>query len=112
MQMIPFFGIHPCFLHLPIEENWLEVLKEYLNTNSYYGVGEIGLDFRKDVLQQNAKEKQMKYFLEQLELSFLLNRPVTIHNVRAHGEMLKIFKKYNKLFSTKQSSNASEALLL
>lgn len=27
-----------------------------------------------------------------------MNRSVTVHCVRAHGEMLKIFKKYNKLF--------------
>lgn len=38
----------------------------------------------------------MYYFKEQLDLAVRLQRPATIHCVRAYGEMLKIFKQLNK----------------
>ena len=38
----------------------------------------------------------MDYFITQLALALKLGRPATIHCVRAHGEMLKIFKDLNK----------------
>jgi len=31
-------------------------------------------------------------------MSFRMNRAVTVHCVRAHGEILKIFKRYSKIF--------------
>mgnify|MGYP002359423354 CR=1 FL=1 len=34
----------------------------------------------------------MHYFKAQLELAIRLDRPATIHCVRAHGEMLKMLK--------------------
>jgi Tat protein secretion system quality control protein TatD with DNase activity len=57
-----------------------------------FGIGEIGLDYRKPTLEKNTKEDQLSIFTEQLELSFLMNRSATVHCVYAHGEMLKIFK--------------------
>lgn len=67
-----------------------------LKKKESYSVGEIGLDFRKDVLEKNPKNIQMHYFTTQLELSLRLGRPATIHCVRAHGEMLKVLKELNK----------------
>ena len=38
----------------------------------------------------------MYYFKTQLDLAIRMGRPATFHCVRAHGEMLKIFKDLNK----------------
>ena len=34
-----------------------------------------------------------------------MNRPVTVHCVRAHGDLLKILKDYNKNFEAKAKEN-------
>jgi TatD DNase family protein len=59
-------------------------------------IGELGLDFRKDVLESNPKDLQIRYFKKQLEMAANLDKPATIHCVRAHGEMLKLLKDLNK----------------
>jgi TatD DNase family protein len=54
------------------------------------------LDFRKDIEKNNPKDLQISYFKKHLELAIRMNRTATIHCVRAHGEMLKILKHFNK----------------
>lgn len=60
-------------------------------------MGEIGLDFRKDIIERNPKDLQMHYFKSQLDLAIRMKRAATIHCVRAHGEMLKVLKELNKV---------------
>jgi Tat protein secretion system quality control protein TatD with DNase activity len=70
-----------------------------ISLDERFCIGEIGIDYRKDVLEINSKERQQDFFVRQLEMSFLMNRTVTVHCVRAHGELLKMFKRYHQLFS-------------
>ena len=48
-------------------------------------MGEIGIDFRTVVLDRITKQQQFDYFQKQFELGVELDRPITIHCVRAYG---------------------------
>lgn len=42
-------------------------------------------------------------------MSFLMNRTATVHCVRAHGELLKMLKKYHQLFAgERKATNGRE----
>lgn len=77
-------------------KGWIPRLNSMLLKNELITVGEIGLDYRTLVLQKNSKELQMEYFKIQLQIAIKFDRPVTIHCIRAHGEMYKILKEMNK----------------
>ncbi|MCA9545256.1 MAG: TatD family hydrolase, partial [Myxococcales bacterium] len=53
-------------------------------------VGEIGLDHRAPYAAHRAE--QARAFREQLALARALDRPVVLHVVRAHGEVLAVLK--------------------
>lgn len=55
-------------------------------------VGEIGLDFLK-AKEKDAQKRQCEIFQRQFELGMKHNRAISVHCVRASGEMLKIMKK-------------------
>lgn len=82
-------GFHP--------ENLDDISKEYqteieslLQKEKAVAIGEIGLDYHWDI----PKEKQKRYFEEQLALSRDLNMPVVVHDRDAHGDTLALLKKY------------------
>ncbi|CAK7333797.1 unnamed protein product [Dovyalis caffra] len=89
-SVIPCFGLHPWF----IEErtpNWFNKLKELFETTPSAAVGEIGLDkgsYRKKI----DFNDQVQVFRRQLELAKELNKPVSVHCVRAFGDLLEIMK--------------------
>ncbi len=76
-EVVPYFGIHPWYV-AGISEVWEDRLAATLDQFPSAGVGEIGLDALRPDL-----ELQQKVFLAQLELARSLNRPVSVHCVRA-----------------------------
>ena len=75
--IVPSFGLHPWQVGR-FGENFIDVLRAYLQNFSTAPVGEIGLDgLKPDV------ELQKKYFEAQLHLAAELKRPVVIHAVKA-----------------------------
>lgn len=78
------------------KQGWLEELESKIKEKENNFVGEIGLDFRKEILEKNPKDLQVKVFQDQFALAVKYKKPVSIHNVRAHGDMLKFFKKVSK----------------
>jgi TatD DNase family protein len=83
--IIPSYGLHPWYISQR-SPNWLEHLKSrLLQTNAL--MGEIGLD---RWVQPHDFEDQIAVFKAQLELAHQLNRPVTIHCLRAWGALLEI----------------------
>ena len=112
---IPCYGVHPWFLHdvdniygEQEDWEWLVELRKHLIDNPDAIVGEIGLDGarwreveeeddtdkRKDVTIWNRKrilscqmDIQQKAFEQQLFIAAELERPVSIHVVKAWGEL-------------------------
>lgn len=86
-----FVGLHPWFIN---GETYLEDFKkvsERHRLNNIAFIGETGLDKLKSTVDF---ELQKKVFLDHLQLSIELNRPLVIHCLKAHQEFLAILKEY------------------
>ncbi len=68
-------------------------LKKQLESEKIVGLGEIGLDYYHD---EKGKEKQKKYFIQQLELARELNLPVCIHSREAEKDTVGILKEFGE----------------
>ena len=87
----PMIGIHPC----SVNEKWEEELEEYktlAQNNSFYAIGEIGIDLFWDKttlpIQQAAFEAQIKWAKE-------MNLPIVIHARDAFDEIFSVLEKHN-----------------
>lgn len=82
-------GIHP---HDTGEAgpSYLEELEKMAAHPRVVALGEIGLDYYRDL---SPRPVQRRLFREQLELAGKLNLPVIIHDREAHGDMLDILRK-------------------
>ncbi|XP_072987240.1 uncharacterized protein [Typha latifolia] len=89
-SIIPCFGLHPWFV-AERSPNWFTSLKAFFADTPTAAVGEIGLD--KGSHGKNIEfGEQVEVFQEQLELAKELERPVSVHCVRAFGDLLDILK--------------------
>ena len=82
-------GIHPHDAK-DVNENTYTVLKSLANNKKVLAVGEIGLDFHRNL---SPKDIQIKRFREQINLANELKLPVIIHNRDAHKETLEILRE-------------------
>lgn len=84
-------GIHPQYIGDNPDRQIAE-LGEILNDNkNISAIGEIGLDYRKDMPD---RELQKEVFRKQLEMSLEYSLPVSIHSVSACEDTLKILHAY------------------
>ncbi len=81
----PSFGVHPWYIHKQ-PSDWFQQLERYLHTFPRAGVGEIGLDRWKPDLEWDG---QVEFFCAQLALAARLNRPASIHCLKAWGPMIE-----------------------
>ncbi|KAK1326216.1 hypothetical protein QJS10_CPA01g00463 [Acorus calamus] len=88
--VVPCFGLHPWFVG-ERSPDWFELMKEFFRNTPSAAVGEVGLD-----KGSHGKKidfgTQVDVFRQQLELAKDLNRPVSVHCVRAFGELLEIMQ--------------------
>jgi TatD DNase family protein len=84
----PSFGIHPWHV-AGRTESWPVELRGYLDRSPHAGVGEIGLD---RWIKGHNLEDQTRVFVPQLRLAAELNRPVTIHCLRAWGAFWDVLR--------------------
>ena len=84
--VIPSFGLHPWFVPQR-SPDWLSTLRAYIERYSTAGVGEIGLDRWKEGLPEAEQEE---VFRQQLQVVAELNRPASIHCLRAWGRLVEI----------------------
>lgn len=89
--VVPFYGIHPWFVN-KISEGWPGRLRELLRSSGG-GVGEIGLD---KVNGKDDYDLQKSVFREQFGIAMELNRPVTLHCVRAFKDVFNIMDDYGE----------------
>ncbi|KAH7821547.1 putative Cut9-interacting protein scn1 [Monocercomonoides exilis] len=91
--VIPFFGYHPWFLDKRTPQ-WKENLIKKLTQHPCSGVGEIGIDKLKTDKSKKGSypslETQCSAFKEQLDIAYQMNRPCSVHCVRAVGNLYTI----------------------
>ncbi len=84
-------GIHPHDAK-NAPKGYIDRLRSMASQEKVIAIGEMGLDFFKNISPQ---QEQKDVFKEQLQLAKELNLPVIIHDRDAHEEVIEILKDYN-----------------
>ncbi len=87
--VIPAFGIHPWHAHTATD-GWQERLRNLLEKHPGSSIGECGLD---RWIDSPPIEIQQPVFLDQLRLAREMNRPATIHCLKAWAPLFDAFAK-------------------
>lgn len=82
-------GLHPDNVY----EEDLEFVRELSDNDKVVAIGEIGLDYH---YEGYSREKQIEYFVKQIEIANEVKLPTCIHNRDADMDMLKILRE-NKI---------------
>jgi Tat protein secretion system quality control protein TatD with DNase activity len=97
-QIRPNYGLHPWWAHdhpsPDFGSGWMLELRAALERDPSACLGEIGLDGQwvPPGLQEVQYEQQMEAFRQQLQLAVDLNRPVSLHCVKAYGDMFDLLR--------------------
>ena len=86
------YGIHPWALDnvdFQIEEA-LSLLEARLQSPNVLALGEAGLD----KMHKASFERQIELFERQIELSEALQKPMILHDVKSHNEIIALRKKH------------------
>ena len=86
------YGIHPWVLdnaEFQLEKA-LQTLEEKLKLPQVLALGEAGLD----KIHNATFERQIELFERQIELSEALQKPMILHDVRSHNEIIALRKKH------------------
>lgn len=90
-------GIHPMYVEaasLDDLSSLRDMLEQYRHDPKLVAVGEIGLDFFvPDISIGEPKEKQLQFFVAQLELAKQFDLPVLLHVRRAQDTILKYLRQ-------------------
>ena len=86
------YGIHPWALDRADfqEENPMQLLKERLQSPNVLALGEAGLD----KFHTNSYQQQIRLFERQIVLSENLKKPIILHDVKSHNEIIALRKKH------------------
>lgn len=84
-------GLHPYFIEADYSSQ-LDQLESLISSNAVSAIGEIGLDYSKDVAAQESV--QMTVFSQQIQLAHTYNLPVSIHCLKAYNPMLNVLKNH------------------
>ena len=81
-------GIHPHEAD-KVSDNDIKLFAEFLNKPKVVAIGEIGLDYYKNI---SSKENQQRLFIRLLEIAKDASLPLIIHNRDAHTDMIDTLK--------------------
>jgi len=84
-------GFHPCDLK-KLEMTDIKLIEKFASNNKVVAIGEIGLDYYWD---SSEKEKQKRFFIEQIRLAKSLNLPVIIHTRDSLEDAIEIIRAEN-----------------
>ena len=86
------YGIHPWTLEKAEfqAEKTFQTLEEKLKLPQVLALGEAGLD----KMHKGTFERQIELFERQIELSEILQKPMILHDVRSHNEIIALRKKH------------------
>ncbi|XP_047173899.1 uncharacterized metal-dependent hydrolase YabD [Vigna umbellata] len=88
--VIPCFGLHPWYVN-ERSPSWFKTLREYFGSTPSAAIGEIGLD-KGSYGRKIDFSEQVEVLRQQLELARELNKPASIHCVRAFGDLFELMK--------------------
>ncbi len=88
--IIPALGLHPVFCSEHTLDH-LSKLSKWITANNIKFIGEIGLDKR----YKDNYESQLLFFEAQIKIANKLKKPVIIHAVKSHHDIIGIIKKEN-----------------
>jgi TatD DNase family protein len=86
---IPLMGLHPTHVKENYQEELTTIFEEF-SKNTYYGVGEIGIDLYWDKTYRN---EQLNAFEQQLTFASSNHLPVVIHARESVREILEVLHK-------------------
>lgn len=89
-QIYTAVGVHPHDARTLTEEV-LEELRALASHPKVVGIGEIGLDFYRDL---SPRDRQRRAFQQQLALAREAGKPVIIHDRQAHQEVMSILRQW------------------
>jgi TatD DNase family protein len=96
--------LHACYGLHPYWTEWhqlqdIETLEKYLAKNESVALGECGLDFRPQHInnKNSVKKIQTEFFEAQLDIAKNLQLPVVIHSVNATEDVIQSIKKFKNL---------------
>ncbi|GKT11944.1 MAG: TatD DNase family protein [Thiomicrorhabdus sp.] len=84
-------GIHPWYIE-SIDPGDLPLLESLLRNESVAAIGEIGLDF--STRYKHTGSDQIELLNSQLILALQYDKPVSLHVIKAHNEMLASLSNY------------------
>ncbi|MNE39116.1 putative deoxyribonuclease YcfH [compost metagenome] len=85
----PMMGLHPCSVKDNYEKE-LTVIKQAIDANKIYAIGEIGIDLYWD---KTHLEEQKKAFKTQIGWAKELNLPIVIHCRDAYNEIIEVLEE-------------------
>ena len=83
-------GVHPHDAE-EVAENYIDELYNLLKNKKVVAVGEIGLDYFKELSDISV---QKKIFAEQLELAQKINKPIVFHNRNSDGDIINTLSEF------------------
>ena len=88
-------GFHPYFLEQANDEQFSELHQLLSSKNSQcVAIGECGLDFFVDV----EREKQERFFIQQMELAKAFELPLIIHERKSYNRLIELLKQHKFTF--------------
>ncbi|MFY8128926.1 MAG: TatD family hydrolase [Chitinophagaceae bacterium] len=85
-------GLHPCSVKDDYQKE-IDLVEQYLHTNKFVAIGEIGLDFYWD---KTFIKQQLAAFNHQMELALQYKLPINIHTRNATQETIEAVKPFAK----------------
>lgn len=68
---------------------------ELLKNPKVIAMGEIGLDYNRDEITQETKEKQRDILMEQIELAQQADKPIIFHCRKAYDDLIQLLAMFN-----------------
>ncbi|MBT3665439.1 TatD family hydrolase [bacterium] len=87
-------GVHPHDAE-EVAENYIDELYNLLKDKKVLAVGEIGLDYFKELSDIRV---QKKIFAEQLELAQKINKPIVFHNRDSDDDIINILSEFPNVY--------------
>jgi TatD DNase family protein len=104
------YGLHPMFMAQHQRQD-LEILEQWLQSETAIAVGECGLDFfifDKHADTQHAKKAQQHFFVQQLALAKQYKLPVIIHSRKSLDLVLKEIRQHSDIHGVVHSFSGSQ----
>ncbi|MCX6118950.1 MAG: TatD family hydrolase [Proteobacteria bacterium] len=92
------FGIHPWTVAKNDDDTLSDMFSKLkLDLSKVAALGECGLDFYEKGQSIEDETKQIKWLTLQMQLAMSSKKPIVLHKVKAHSQMIKALEPYNAL---------------